>query len=78
MYWIELTLVLLIFCFMLSVAMISDLYLMFVTFSIESEHVAKIMLSCHESVCHVFFLEQWTLTQNCREKLNWGSLALEY
>jgi hypothetical protein len=54
-YWIELTQVLLIFCFMLSVAMISDLYFMFVTFLIGSEHVAKIMLSCHESVCHVFF-----------------------
>jgi len=55
---------------MLSVAMISDLYLMLVTFLIESEHVDIIMLSCHESVCHVFFLEQWTLMQNCRERLN--------
>jgi len=53
---------------MLNVAMISVLYLMLVTFSIESEHVAKVMLSCHENVCRVF-LEQWTLTQNCRERL---------
>jgi len=60
-HWIELTHVLLIFCFMLSVAMISNLYLMFMTFLIGSEHVAIILLSCHESVCHVFFLEQWTL-----------------
>jgi hypothetical protein len=37
---------------MLSVAKISDLYLMIVTFIIESEHVAKIILSCHESVYH--------------------------
>lgn len=39
-----LTQILLIFCFMLSVALISDLYLMLMTFLIESESVAKIML----------------------------------